>query len=113
LSSLFNETSPFSFVLVITFVTFINTAEKIGDSTHYFTQAELDTQLEVKKHETYPLLVGRWFYTQSTLPSLYLQSAVFFWAKFRQNMKNEYEKGKSPHLWENFGFCFAPFALRF
>jgi len=91
-------------------------------TTHYFTQAELNTQLEIIKHETYPLLVGRWFYTQSTLPSPYLQSAVFFCAKFRQNTKNEYKKGvfchnilffweKSPNLWENFGLCFATFAL--
>ncbi len=73
-------------------------------TTHYLAQAELNTQLEIIKLEPYPLLVGRWFYTQSTLPSLYLQSAVFFGAKFRQNAKNKYKKGVFCHnilfFWE-------------
>jgi hypothetical protein len=91
----------------------INTKLKRWVTTHYFIPAELNTQLEIVKHEPYPLLVGRWFYTQWTLPSLYLQSAVFSCAKFRQNAKNKYKKGvfchnilffwgKSPNLREIF-----------
>jgi len=90
-------------------------------TTHYITQAELNTQLEIIKHENLSTssraLVLHSINIAVSLPPI---SGIFL-CEISPKYQNKYKKGvfcrnilffweKSPILWENFGFCFATFA---
>jgi hypothetical protein len=89
-----------------------------------FSQAELNSQLEIIKHEAYPLPVGSWLYTQINI-AVFLPpiSSVFLvrnFAKMRKiNIKREYSVTIFFFVWgkiakfmaKKFGFGFATFAL--
>jgi len=101
----------------------INTAEKIGDYSVLYSSWTKHSARNLKAcnlSTSSRVLVLHSMNIAISLPPI----CSIFWCEISENVKNKNRKGvfchnvlflgeKSPNLWENFGFCFATFALWF